>query len=65
MGGYEGLIPTARKIFIDADGARIEILCADIEDIVRSKETANRPKDEEPVKLLRSQIEQRKAALRK
>ena len=61
MGGYEGMIPTARKIFIDAEGARIEVLCADIKDIVRSKETANRPKDEKPVKLLRAQIEQRKA----
>ena len=61
MGGYEGLIPTARKVFIDAEGARIEIMCADIEDIVRSKETANRPKDEKPVQLLRAQMEQRKS----
>ena len=61
MGGYEGLIPTARKIVIDAGGAQVEILCADIEDIVRSKIEANRPKDEEPVKLLQAQIEQRKA----
>lgn len=61
MGGYEGLIPTARKIVIHAGGAQVEILCADIEDIVRSKIEANRPKDEEPVKLLQAQIEQRRA----
>lgn len=60
MGGYEGLVPTARKIFINAEGARIEILCADIEDIVRSKETANRPKDQESVDFLKDQIERRK-----
>lgn len=61
MGGYEGLIPTARKVLIDAEGARIEILCADIEDIVRSKVTANRPKDQESVELLKDQMERRKA----
>ena len=60
MGGYEGLIPTARKIVIDAEGAQVEILCADIEDIVRSKAKANRPKDEQPIKLLRKQIKQSK-----
>lgn len=61
MGGYEGLIPNARKIVIDTDGARLEILCADIEDILRSKTAVNRPKDEEPIILLRAQIKRRKA----
>ena len=61
MGGYEGLIPTARKVFIEVKDARIEILCADIEDIVRSKIEVNRPKDRDSVDLLKDQIEQRKS----
>ena len=61
MGGYEGLIPTARKVFIEVKDTRIEILCADIEDIVRSKIEVNRPKDRDSVDLLKDQIEQRKS----
>ena len=37
MGGYEELLPNACKVIIEADGDRIEVLCADIRDIVRSK----------------------------
>ena len=37
MGGYEELLPNACKVVIEADGDRIEVLCADIRDIVRSK----------------------------
>lgn len=61
MGGYEGMRPNARKIVIDTDGDQLEILCADIEDILRSKTAANRPKDEEPIILLQAQIERKKA----
>ena len=60
MGGYEGLIPTARKIVIDAEGAQVEILCADIEDIVRSKAEADRPKDNKSIELLEHQIARRR-----
>ena len=59
MGGYEELLPNACKVIIEADGDRIEVLCADIRDIVRSKKTAGRPKDQESVSLLKQQMKQR------
>ena len=61
MGGYEDLIRSANKIVIDAGGAQFAIWCADIEDIVRSKTAADRPKDRRSVKLLLAQIEQNKS----
>ena len=60
MGGYEGLIPAAQKIVINTDSGPVEIWCADIEDILRSKESLDRPKDRPSVKRLQAQIQQRK-----
>ena len=58
MGGYANLIRSANKVVIDAGGAQVEIWCADIDDILRSKAAANRPKDRPSVELLRAQIRQ-------
>lgn len=63
MGGYENLIRSAHKIVIDADGAQVEIWCADIDDIMRSKAAADRPKDRPSVELLRAQIETKRVRL--
>ena len=60
-GGYPDLVAAARPVNIQtADGAT-DVLCADIEDIIRSKQAANRPKDRPVVTLLQAQLEARTA----
>jgi hypothetical protein len=39
--GYAELEPNARRVRVDS----VEVMVADIEDVIRSKETAGRPKD--------------------
>lgn len=60
-GGYPNLIAAARPISIETADGRIDVLCADIEDIIRSKQAANRPKDLPVVTLLRAQLEAKTA----
>ena len=55
--GYEDLVRGAETY--DAFGA--ELLVAGLEDIVRSKEAANRPKDRQDVLILREMIRRRAA----
>lgn len=56
LDGYQQLLPTAHPVSINADGQRITVLCADLSDIVKSKQTANREKDLGVLPLLRAQI---------
>ena len=58
LDGYQQLLPTAHPVSINAGGQRITVLCADLADIVRSKETANRDKDRGVLPLLRAQIDE-------
>jgi len=56
-GGYPHLIAAARPVSIETASGTIDVLCADIEDIIRSKQAANRPKDLPAVALLQAQLE--------
>lgn len=56
LDGYHQLLPTAHPVSVNADGQRITVLCADLADIVKSKQAANREKDLGVLPLLRTQI---------
>ena len=56
-GGYPNLVAAARPVTIDTADGQIDVLCAGIEDIIRSKQAANRPKDLPAVALLQAQLE--------
>lgn len=56
LDGYRDLLRSAHPVTINADGEPIRVLCADLADIVTSKETANRDKDRGVLPLLRAQI---------
>ena len=57
--GYRDLVISAQSIVINVDGESTRVLCADLADIVRSKEAALRDKDEQVLPLLRAQLDQR------
>lgn len=57
LDGYQSLIPAAHKIIVEADGEQFAVLCADLGDIVRSKRTADRPKDNEVLPLLEAHLD--------
>lgn len=57
--GYRDLVISAQSISIDIDGVPTRILCADLADIVRSKEATLRDKDKESLPLLRAQLSKR------
>ena len=54
--GYPSLVPGARTVTIEADGDHYDVQCADIADIIRSKQAADRPKDHRAVLLLQAQL---------
>ena len=58
-GGYEELARRAHIVPISVDGDTIPVRCADLADIVRSKQAANRPKDQEVIELLVAQLHDR------
>ena len=58
-GGYEELARRAHIVPINVDGDTIPVRCADLADIVRSKQAANRPKDQEVIELLVAQLHDR------
>lgn len=60
-GGYPSLIAAARPATIETADGQINVLCAAIEDIIRSKQAANRPKDIPAITLLQAQLEARTA----
>lgn len=57
--GYRDLVISARSISIEIDGVPTRVLCADLADIVRSKEVTLRDKDKESLPLLRAQLAKR------
>ena len=62
MGGYDGLINTAQPVTVIVDGEPVIVMCADIEDIIRSKKTVNREKDRLSVPHLEEQLRIRRRA---
>lgn len=64
-GGYDELAPRAHTILIRVGDQTFPIRCADLADIVRSKQAANRPKDDQSLQLLIAQLEDRDAHLRR
>ena len=63
-GGYDELAQRAHTVLISVDGDTFPVRCADLSDIVRSKQAANRPKDREAMELLVAQLEHRDATRR-
>ena len=60
-GGYEELARRAHTILLSVDDETIQVRCADLADIVRSKQAADRPKDREVLELLVAQLKDRDA----
>lgn len=60
-GGYDELAQRAHTVLISVDGDTIPVRCADLADIVRSKQAADRPKDREVMELLVAQLHDRDA----
>ncbi len=58
LDGYQQLLRTAHPVSINAGGQRITVLCADLADIIHSKQIANRDKDRGVLPLLRDQIDE-------
>ena len=59
LDGYRELIKSSHLVSVEVDGHRITFPCADLADIVHSKKTADRPKDNQVLPLLEGQLEQR------
>lgn len=59
VGDFYDLAHRARTVHIEVDGEMIPIRCADLADIVRSKQLSDRPKDRQAMSLLVAQLEQR------
>lgn len=57
--GYRELIKSSHLVSVEVDGCRISFPCADLADIVHSKRTADRPKDNQVLPLLEAQLENR------
>ena len=58
-GGYEELAQRAHTVLLVVDGETTQVRCADLADIVRSKQAADRPKDRDVLALLVAQLEDR------
>ena len=56
-GGYDELAHAAHTVAIEVDEETVPVRCADLADIVRSKETADRFKDREDLAVLVQQLE--------
>lgn len=61
--GYRDLVISAQSISIEIDGVPTHILCADLADIVRSKEVTLRDKDKRSLPLLQAQLAKRRKQL--
>lgn len=57
--GYRELIKSSHLVSVEVDGRRISFPCADLADIVHSKRTADRPKDNQILPLLEAQLDLR------
>ena len=53
---------SAQTVVIIVDGVPVEIMCADLADIVRSKVAADRAKDRKSLVLLQAQLAQRRTS---
>jgi hypothetical protein len=56
-GGYADLEPQARRMSVEG----VEMLVADLGDVIRSKEAAGRPKDLQVLPILYRRLEQMRA----
>ena len=56
-GGYDELSRTAHTVAIEVDDEVVPVRCADLADIVRSKEAADRTKDSEDLAVLVPQLQ--------
>ena len=56
LNGYRELLKSAHLVEVETDGFGCRVLCADIEDIIRSKRAANRDKDRRVVDNLEAQL---------
>lgn len=54
--GYRELLKSAHQVEIKTEDFRCRVLCADLEDIIRSKRAANRDKDRNVADLLEAQL---------
>lgn len=64
-GGYDELAQRAHTVPIHLGDETFPVRCADLADIVRSKQAANRPKDDQSLQLLIAQLEDRDPHLRR
>ena len=61
-GGFEHLAVNARTMTLVVDGQLVHTRCADIRDIIASKNLTGRPKDGPAVLMLAEQVERRRDA---
>ena len=59
LDGYRELIKSSHPVSVEVDGQRVSLPCADLADIVHSKRTADRPKDNQVLPLLEAQLHDR------
>ena len=59
LSGYRELLRSCHVIPVEVDGEQIDVPCADLADILRSKEAAKRPKDLAVLPILHAQLEMR------
>ena len=63
-GGYDELSRAAHTVTIEVDGEPLPVRCADLADIVRSKQAADRFKDRGDLEILVPQLREREARRR-
>ena len=64
-GGYDELAQRAQTVLLRVGDETFPVRCADLADIVRSKQAANRPKDDQSLQLLIAQLQDRDAHRRR
>ena len=64
LDGYRELIKRSHLVSVEVDGRRISLPCADLADIIHSKRTADRPKDNQVLPLLEAQLDDRDTTVR-
>lgn len=62
LDGYRELLLSSHLVSIDVDGEPITVQCADLADIIHSKRTADRAKDNQVLPLLEAQLDERNLA---
>lgn len=62
--GYDELAAAAHTVLVEIDGEVFPVRCADLADIVRSKEAADRAEDQRDLEVLVPQLEERESRRR-